>query len=469
VWNVFSSGLRNAALFMVGTGAIVAAAAASLIRPAPLGEPIGELWALIRTEPQSTVWRAARGATFLALGVWLALDRETLVNLALTLAGAYLVYEGVRILLWLVYKPRLDEQVTPRPEGRRRFVPLLLAAATVLLAATALASEGELTIKPPALGACNGDRTLCNKRLEEISIVATHNSMSAPLPGWFFSEQNAPIPDQLKDGVRGLLIDTYEADLLPNGRHRTVFEDANAKKQSELESGLSPDAVEAALRIRDRLGFEGQGKRGLYLCHGFCEIGATSLPTVLGQLRAFMITNPGEVVVIVHQDQITPAQWVGAIRDAGLDTYAYDGDVRQAFPTLREMIRSDKRLVILNENQAGSAPWNHLAYEGALKETPFAFTRVGQLNDPKQRPASCAANRGTETAPLFLLNHWVNTPPSPRPSLAAQVNAYGPMLARARACQRLRGALPNLLAVNFYRQGEPFKVARTLNELSIDP
>ena len=51
----------------------------------------------------------------------------------------------------------------------------------------------------------------------------------------------------------------------------------------------------------------------------------------------------------------------------------------------------------------------------------------------------------------------------PRPSDAAKVNAYGPLLARARECQQIRGHLPNLLAVNFYKQGDVFRVVDTLN------
>ena len=45
------------------------------------------------------------------------------------------------------------------------------------------------------------------------------------------------------------------------------------------------------------------------------------------------------------------------------------------------------------------------------------------------------------------------------------MNAYEPLLRRARECRRLRGQLPNLLAVNFYREGDVFRVVDTLNGL----
>jgi hypothetical protein len=53
----------------------------------------------------------------------------------------------------------------------------------------------------------------------------------------------------------------------------------------------------------------------------------------------------------------------------------------------------------------------------------------------------------------------------PLPSNAAKVNAYDPLLKRARECQQLRHHLPNMVAVNFYLQGDLFRVVDTLNGL----
>ena len=70
--------------------------------------------------------------------------------------------------------------------------------------------------------------------------------------------------------------------------------------------GVSPSVVDAALRTRERLGFSGQGERGMYLCHSFCELGGTPLESVLRDLHDFLVANPGEVVVIINQDYVTP-------------------------------------------------------------------------------------------------------------------------------------------------------------------
>ena len=43
------------------------------------------------------------------------------------------------------------------------------------------------------------------------------------------------------------------------------------------------------------------------------------------------------------------------------------------------------------------------------------------------------------------------------------MNAYPVLLKRARQCRRERKMVPNLIAVDFYRTGDLFKVARALN------
>jgi hypothetical protein len=118
------------------------------------------------------------------------------------------------------------------------------------------------------------------------------------------------------------------------------------------------------------------------------------------------------------------------------------------------MIDADQRLVVFGENETAGVPWFHPAFE-AIQETPYKFHAPAEF--------SCRPNRGGSTAPFFLLNHWIETTPTPRPSNAAIVNAHEFLLARARQCERERGKLPNLLAVDFARTGDVVGVAAVLN------
>jgi hypothetical protein len=202
----------------------------------------------------------------------------------------------------------------------------------------------------------------------------------------------------------------------------------------------------------------------MYLCHSFCELGATRLDEVLGQIEEFMAANPGEVLVVINQDYVQPADFVAAVEEAGLADRAYAGPLTAQRPTLREMVDSGRRVVFLAENHAGGAPWYRLAYESITEETPYSFGRARELTDPAGLAKTCRPNRGPrEGAPLFLMNHWITTDPIPLPSNSARVNAREPLLRRARECRRVRGHIPNLLAVDFFGEGDLFRVVAELN------
>ena len=68
------------------------------------------------------------------------------------------------------------------------------------------------------------------------------------------------------------------------------------------------------MRIRERLVGPPDGPRGLYLCHGFCELGAEPLVPWLRTLRDFLAANPREVVLLVIEDYVPPERDGGGVR-----------------------------------------------------------------------------------------------------------------------------------------------------------
>jgi hypothetical protein len=464
VWDAFLRDLQTAAWILAGCGAVVAAAAASLIRPVELGAPLRRAAGWIASEPTRPALRVLRGVALIAVGVVCVVAWETVARALIAAAGVYLIFAGVSAILWLVYQPRTEAR--PRPaQRRRRWVAPAVATALIATAIAVFVGSGGTTTAAPAAGPCNGHQVLCDRSLPEVALAATHNSMSAPLPGWYSSAQDAGIADQLRFGIRGLLIDTHYADKLADGRLRTDFGDREQLRAQAQQDGVSPSAIDAALRTRERLGFQGEGERGMYLCHSFCELGGTLLSDALRDIHDFLIANPGEVLVIVNQDYLKPEDFVAAVREAGLEELAYRGPTSGRWPTLRQMIDSNQRVLFLAENKAGAAPWYHPAYAAITQETPYSFSRSRQLIDTAELAATCRKNRGPATAPLFLVNHWVTTDPVPLPSHASEVNAYEPLMGRLRECRRIRHHLPNLVAVNFYRRGDLLRAVDTLNAI----
>jgi hypothetical protein len=464
VWDAFLGDLRTAAWILAGCGAVVAAAAASMIRPVALDAPLRRAAGWIAAEPSRPALRVLRGVALIAAGVVCVLAWQTVARVLITVAGVYLIFAGVSAILWLVYQPRAEPAPEARPPARRRrWIAPVLATGLVAAAIAVFVGSGGTTTAAPAAGPCNGHLALCDRPLPDVALAATHNSMSATLPGWFSAMQEGSIADQLRFGIHGLLIDTHYADKLADGRLRTYFgEDAKIKELAR-QDGVSQSAVDAALRTRERLGFKGEGKRGMYLCHTFCELGGTALDEALREIRDYLVANPGEVLVVINQDYVTAEDFVGAVRDAGLEKLAYRGPTSGRWPTLREMIDSGQRVLFLAENEAGAAPWYHPAYKAITQETPYSFSRPEQLIGEAGLAATCRENRGPADAPLFLVNHWVTTDPAPLPSHASEVNAYEPLMARLRECERIRRHLPNLVAVNFYRRGDLLRAVDTLN------
>jgi hypothetical protein len=234
-----------------------------------------------------------------------------------------------------------------------------------------------------------------------------------------------------------------------------VKTEIDSGSREKFERAVGKEGLDAAMRIRDRLVGQQEGRRGLYLCHGFCELGATLLLEPLRAMREFLVANPNEVLVLVIEDYVEPAELAAAFEESGLDGLVYRGPARPPWPTLREMIDSRQRVLVLIESGRGGVPWIHPAFE-VMQETPYHFKQPSEL--------SCAANRGGSAGSLFLMNNWIDTTPAPKPSNAAIVNAAPALLERARRCEKERGRRPNVVAVDFYRTGGLFEAVRTLNQ-----
>ena len=464
IWDAFLDDLHTGLLLFTGAGAVLAAAAASLIRPVDIAGPLRRAVELISEVPETTGRRVLRALLLIAAGVLVIAAREALIDLVVLVLGAYLIYAGLAEILRITTAgPEADDEAQ---ETRRRLVRMAVVAGVAVLmiggASTAYVAAGGLSEDPSGQSGCNDHEALCDRPLDEVAFAATHNAMSAASdPGWLFANQQNGVGDQLRRGVHALLWDTHYGIKTQFGQVKTDLGDISNVERQEYVEELGEPAVDAALSIRDRL-VTGGGKRGIFLCHRFCELGATPLAKGLGQVHDYLVENPSDVAVIVNEDYVKPSDYTDAVKKAGLGDMVYRG-ATGPWPTLGEMIDSGQRLVMLAEHKGGGDPWYHAAYQGIVQETPYRFKKVSELTNPNNLAATCKPNRGDRDGSLLLLNHWIDTSPAPRPSNAEKVNAYDALLHRARTCQKIRGLLPNLVAVDFYKSGDLFDVVDALN------
>ncbi len=299
-----------------------------------------------------------------------------------------------------------------RARGEPKHSPVIALAVNNSLGASTLDTikEAEICLPARAVSRCNGAAELCDRRYDEVSYATTHNAMSNAEEGWLGPNQNFPITTQLDDGIRAQMLDTWYFDLQP------------------------------------------------VLCHGgdifACDFsGMTPLADGLAEITDFLDRRPNEVVSIIFESYITEADTEASFIAADLLRYVHVQPVGVPWPTLRELIEADTRLIVHTDDGGASLPWHHYVWDYAW-ETHFSFANPGEF--------SCDRNRGSASNELFILNHFL-TNFIGSPALAEQVNHNPLFIDRALQCESESGRLPNFVTVDFYDIGDIFEVVDTLN------
>jgi hypothetical protein len=429
------------------------------------------VWERVIRTPESTAWRTIRAVALLIVSVFVVVSPDLALNVVAVVLGAYGLFFAVSEILFMLAPPPPEaERVRLRKRLRVRAAVLtggtLVAALVIVLV---LLIGGDEQVKRPAgpVEACNGYSKLCDRQLNEVAFPGAHNAMSAANADFITPNQETKIQEQLDAGIRVLLVDAYYGIKRSSGPVLTDLEreGERTKVNETLREQFGEGAVKRVQDIQQRVADSGEeGERGTYFCHIVCELGSIVLTETLRDVRQFLDKHPDEFLIMVIEDYIDPEDVEKAFQDSGLVRYAYVHERNTPFPTLRELIVSDRRILVMaeNDNGGGSIPWYHDGFE-LMQETPYTFDSADALRDPR----SCKPNRGTADSPLFQFNHWVEKLPR-SPDLGAEVNAYDFLIERARECRRRRGLLPNLVAVDFYDEGDIFEASRNLNGLPRD-
>lgn len=273
-----------------------------------------------------------------------------------------------------------------------------------LLVAIAACGEDAVPIPPE----CNGSLELCGRRFDEVALATTHNAMSNAAEAWVMPNQNVGIEAQLAAGVRGLMLDIHE---------------------------WGDDVL---------------------LCHGPCPLGSLPLDEGLGRIRRFLTSHRGEVVAIIFESYVEAARVDAAVSAAGLDGLVHAHAPGTPWPTLRELIDADERLIVFTDDDGGGAyPWYMDVWAQAF-ENPYAAATVADF--------TCDGGRGDGANALFIFNHFLSNPLA-QPDSAAVVNANPFLLDRARTCMTARNHVPNFVTLDFFDQGDLFATVAALNGL----
>ncbi|CAK8562430.1 unnamed protein product [Lathyrus sativus] len=249
------------------------------------------------------------------------------------------------------------------------------------------------------------------------SWIVTHNAFSIvdspPLPGvqrLTFYNQEDSVTNQLRNGVRGLMLDMYDF------------------------------------------------QNDIWLCHSFrgqCFNFTAFQPAIntLKEVEAFLTQNPSEIVTIIIEDYVhTPKGLTNLFTSAGLDKYWFPvskmpkkGD---DWPTVTEMVQANHRLIVFTsdaskEAQEGIAyQWKHIV------ENESGDPGVQKGSCPHRKESKALNSKG---ASLFLMNYF---PTYPVEADSCKEHS-APLAEMVNTCYKAAGnVVPNFIAVNFYMRSD---------------
>lgn len=304
---------------------------------------------------------------------------------------------------------------------------LLLLAATLPTPTTAVAASGSKY----------GDA-----RLDQWSSLTTHNSYASSgslLP----KNQSRNISRQLDDGVRGLMLDTYDVSV------------------------------------------DQEGNVDLMMCHSTFAC-FESFRSGLSRVVDFLKAHPDEVVTVFLENYASRPSLTQAVTDVLEAENAknllfspnqYDIDKRN-WPRLRDMVSDNRRLVVFQDRWGEDVPVKSSDGSKEYGRLMYTWARtVETLYDYDDLPSGCASRNsnpvgqnpmpGTALTPLFTMNQFDSSVLNPE---AKAPGDNGSALKKRidKDCRPAAGHNPNYVAVNFYEQSDtggvtPMSVVNELN------
>jgi hypothetical protein len=278
---------------------------------------------------------------------------------------------------------------------------------------------------------CNGLPGACGQRIHEVVLAGVHNAQASAQDGFFVA---------------------------PNHRYNVVEALNYGYRAINLDVGNC------------------QGE--LSLVHGLCRLAKTRAYDTFAAINAWLDDHPTEVLIVSIQIDADAGglgvhlpDLYGVLEQAGFAAKLYALVNGEAWPTLGEMVDSNRRVLFFHynddgwcRNQPADCPPGFHDWFSYAAETEYQFVDAAALDN---KITSCAITRGQNTAPFFALNVFL-TIPSPEVS-ADRLNTRDFLEDHMADCSTVNADRQvNIVFVDFWDRGDlPRVVQETYNRPAV--
>lgn len=330
------------------------------------------------------------------------------------------------------------------------------------------------------------------KRYNEVSFATAHNGQSF-MPS-AVRNQDCSITIQLKSGIRAIKIPVwYGIDAKGkrilyacHGVSKTLLHEAYLGEMlNKVPWALKPFAQKVfrsiepinqmvidALRVTygsndDEVGI-------LPFNHAILDPSARPLSAVFAEVGAFLAKSPHEIVTIILEDFTNNrAAIAAAVHLGGTYSYVHTQSIDQPWPTIGQMIRDNKRLVILVRSERDHSskenyPWLHDLWSFAW-DTRWDFKKITDFKHdtiPNRGGEAFETRNVGPSNKLFIVYHFITPLTGGSKHWANRANRAAILEPRLRSLWKQTGHIPNFIQVDFfeYPRNDIFTVVNRLNK-----
>lgn len=251
-----------------------------------------------------------------------------------------------------------------------------------------------------------------DRKYDEVCFLSTHNAMNNKAKGFIAPNQTFSITQQLNDGVRCLMLDTYD------------------------------------------------GNNGIALTyHVLPQLGSQKLVDAMQEIKNFLTQHQKEIITIIFQNDGSNVQLEKAIDSIGLNTMTYIHTNNTPFPTMQTMVDNNQRLVLFVESDKRPRASYLMHAWKTIFDTKYTYSNVNQFDSNVNRG-------GSGSKELYLINHWLGGALGlPDSTLAPKANTRAVVSKRAQDCATANNHFINFFGVDFYHIGDAKAVVDSINGL----